>query len=132
MRERVLAFSLSAFIVGFSGALYAHQLGAFAPSQFYLDLTFLSLAMLVVGGITTLSGAVVGTLVVSSIEEILNRLESGEGLGPVHLHLRDGIPDAVLALLVLIVMIVRREGLIGERELSLPRFRRQVTGEESA
>jgi branched-chain amino acid transport system permease protein len=116
VRERWVAFGLSAFIVGVGGGLYGHRLGGFAPNDFYFELTFIAIAMLVVGGITSLSGAIVGTLVVSSIEEFLGRLENGEGVGPIHLTLRDGVTASVLALLVLIIMIVRPDGITGGRE----------------
>jgi len=122
--ERLFAFVLSGFIVGVAGAIYGHYLGAFSPDQFYFHLTFFTLAMLVVGGISSLSGAVVGTLAISTVQEILGRLENGEGVGPIHLNLRDGVTDAVLAIIVLVIMIVRPAGITGGRELSLPRPRR--------
>jgi branched-chain amino acid transport system permease protein len=120
VRERLIAFGSSAFVVGIGGGLYGHRLGAFAPNDFYFHLTFFTIAMLVIGGITSLSGAVIGTLVVSVIQEVLGRLENGEGLGPIHLQLRDGVTDAVLAILVLLIMLLRPEGLTGGRELQRP------------
>lgn len=120
VRERIIAFTLSAFIVGVGGGLYGHRLGAFAPDDFYFHLTFFTLAMLVVGGINSLSGAIVGTIVVSVIQEILGRLENGEGVGPLHVSLRDGVTDAVLAALVLVILIFRPEGITGGRELGWP------------
>jgi branched-chain amino acid transport system permease protein len=122
--ERMVAFVLSGFIVGVAGAIYGHYLGAFSPDQFYFHITFFTLAMLVVGGINSLSGAVVGTLAISTVQEILGRLENGEGVGPIHLNLRDGVTDAVLAVIVLVIMIVRPAGITGGKELSLGRPRR--------
>ncbi len=119
-RERLIAFGLSAVIVGIGGGLYGHRIGSFAPNDFYFHLTFFLIAMLVVGGIKSLSGAVVGTLAVSVIQEVIGRLENGEGVGPIHLHLRDGVTDAVLASLVLAIMLLRPGGLTGGRELVLP------------
>lgn len=117
--ERLIAFVLSGFVVGVAGGIYGHYLGAFAPDQFYFHITFLTLAMLVVGGISSLSGAIVGVITVSTIQEILGRLESGEGVGPIHANLGDGVTDAVLAILVLVIMIVRPAGLTGGRELTV-------------
>jgi branched-chain amino acid transport system permease protein len=119
-RERLIAFALSAVVVGVGGALYGHRIGSFAPNDFYFHLTFFLIAMLVVGGIKSLSGAVVGTLTVSVIQEIIGRLENGEGVGPIHLHLRDGVTDSVLAILVLVIMIMRPGGITGGRELVMP------------
>jgi branched-chain amino acid transport system permease protein len=120
VRERIVGFTLSAFIVGVGGGLYGHRLGAFSPDDFYFHLTFFTIAMLVVGGINSLSGAVLGTLVVSTIQEVLGRLENGEGVGPLHLSLRDGVTDAVLAALVLVILIFRPEGVTGGREVGWP------------
>lgn len=125
-RERLIAFAISAVVVGVGGALYGHRIGSFAPNDFYFHLTFFAIAMLVVGGIKSLSGAVVGTLTVSAIQEIIGRLENGEGVGPIHLHLRDGVTDAVLAILVLLIMLLRPGGITGGRELVLPSWTTRI------
>ena len=114
-RERVIAFGLSAGLIAVAGALYAHHLGSFGPKDFYFELTFITLAMLVVGGIFSLEGAVVGAILISVIEELLGRLENGEGLGPIHLTLHDGVTSIVLAIIVILVMIFRPAGLVGGR-----------------
>jgi branched-chain amino acid transport system permease protein len=125
-RERLIAFAISAFVVGVGGGLYGHRIGSFAPSDFYFHLTFFLIAMLVIGGIKSLSGAVVGTLTVSAIQEIIGRLENGEGVGPIHLHLRDGVTDAVLAILVLVIMLLRPGGITGGRELVMPSWTTRI------
>jgi len=58
VRERLVAFVVSAFIIGLAGALYAHFLSIVNPGSFYLRTTFITLSMLVVGGMYSLSGAV--------------------------------------------------------------------------
>jgi branched-chain amino acid transport system permease protein len=117
-RERRIAFVLSAFLAGVSGALYAGYLGAIGPDGFYLPLTFLIIAMLVVGGVTTLTGAVVGTVAVTVVSEILRRVEEGFDLGFVEFAGRAGIQEVGVALLMLIVLMRRPNGLAGGRELS--------------
>ena len=54
-----------------------HQLGSITTEQVYLELTFLTLAMLVVGGVTSLWGAVVGALAVSGLDSFLSQAENG-------------------------------------------------------
>src|SRR5205823_13018871 len=44
-RQRLLAFTLSGALAGLAGGLYVHQLGLITPDLFYLDLTFVTLAM---------------------------------------------------------------------------------------
>ena len=70
VRERLIAFVLSA-AVGAGGGLYAEFLGSMTVDEFYLEMTFVTLAMLVVGGIGSLSGAVVGVVVVTFVVEFL-------------------------------------------------------------
>jgi branched-chain amino acid transport system permease protein len=51
--SRLVAWTLSGAVVGVAGVLYAHLLGAFSAQQFYLGLTITTLAMLIVGGMST-------------------------------------------------------------------------------
>ena len=57
-RQRLWAFTLSGALAGFAGGLYVHILGSITTDSVYLELTFLTLAMLVFGGATSLWGAV--------------------------------------------------------------------------
>lgn len=111
-RLRGFALVVSAFLVGLAGGVYAQVLGSFNPDTFYLDLTFLTIAMLVVGGINSLSGAVVGSLVVTILNQVLRRLESEAG--------RPGLTEVGFALLAIAILIIRPGGITGGRELVLP------------
>ena len=72
------AFTVSGALAGFAGALYVHLLGSITTEQVYLELTFLTLAMLVIGGLTSLWGAVVGALAVSGLDSFLSRAEQSD------------------------------------------------------
>lgn len=117
VRQRFVAFVLGALLCGVSGALLAHFLGAFSPKDFYFNLTFLLLSMLILGGITTVSGAVGGTAVIILMVELLRRLESGVDLGAFALPPVFGVTDIGIGLVILTVMYRLREGLFGVREL---------------
>lgn len=122
VRGRMVAFVLSAFLVGAAGGVYAQTAGSIQPTAFYLPLTFLTIAMLVVGGMTSLSGAVLGTLTLSLIAEVLRRAEDGTSLGPVHLDAPAGLREIGLALVMLAILMARPSGLTGGRELTLHSF----------
>jgi branched-chain amino acid transport system permease protein len=115
-RARWCAWVLSAMMAAVSGALYAHLILAFAPQQFYLELTFTLIVMAIVGG-TSVSGAVVGAAGISVVQEILRRGESGFAIGPIHVHEAFGLTTLVLGLLVLATVILRPGGLLGRWEL---------------
>ncbi len=123
--QRLFAFILSGALAGFAGGLYVHMLGSITTEQVYLELTFLTLAMLVVGGVTSLWGAVVGALAVSGIDALLGNAESGVHVG-ITLDLPDGSRLVVLGALMAAVLILRPSGITGGRELSLPRVRRHA------
>lgn len=118
--DRRIAFVASAFFVGMGGFLYAQFVGAFNPDAFYLTITFITIAMLVVGGINSLAGAVIGTVVVASVGEILRRLEQGTELGPISIPGRSGLHEGGLAALMLFVLIFRSKGITGSREIPWP------------
>jgi branched-chain amino acid transport system permease protein len=126
-RQRLWAFVLSGALSGFAGALYVHMIGSLTADQLYLELTFLSLAMLVVGGVTSLWGAVVGALAISGLDSFLGQAESGIHVG-VDLSLPTGTRLVTVGVVMALTLIVRPVGVTGGREFSLAwlgRLRRQ-------
>lgn len=129
IRERRIAFTLSAFLVGIGGFLYAQFLGSFTPDAFYLSATFITLAMLVIGGIRSLAGAILGTVVVSVVAELLRRVEQGADLGLVSIPERPGLRELGLAIALLIILLVRPSGITGGHEFKWPPRRRLAARE---
>jgi branched-chain amino acid transport system permease protein len=117
-RQRLIAFGLSGALAGFAGGLYVHLLPLNAEGL-YLDLTFLTLAMLVIGGATSLWGAVVGAVAVSAVDSFLAEAENGVHLLGASLDLPAGTRIVVLGALMALVLIVRPTGLTRGREVSL-------------
>ena len=117
---RGAALVLSAFICGVAGALSAALLGAFGPGTFFLDLNFLILVMLVIGGIKSLAGAVVGAVVVSVVSELLRRVEQGVDFGFFEFTGRSGLREVGLAFILLLILILRPTGIMGSHEISWP------------
>jgi len=118
-RQRVWAFTVSGALAGFAGGLLVHELGSITTEQVYLELTFLTLAMLVVGGVSSLWGAVLGALAVSGLNSFLIEAEQGVGFG-VSIDLPAGTRLIMLGTIMALVLIVRPAGLTGGRELRLP------------
>ena len=75
--------------------------------------------MLVVGGLRSLTGAVVGTLVVAAIRGFLRTLEQGIHISTVHLQIPEGIQEITLAIVLLLILVYRPQGIVGDRELGL-------------
>lgn len=118
-RHRLISLVVSAFFAGVAGALFGHSLGVLNPNSFYLGLTFITLAMLVVGGIGSLTGAVMGVLVLSIIIEALVRMERGMEVGEATYALPTGAQEIIIGIIMILVLIMRPAGLTGGRELRL-------------
>ena len=114
MSPRLLAFTVSAFFTAVAGSLYAHFITSFSPTVFYFDLTFKVITMLVVGGMGSVSGSIIGTTLVVGLAEVLRRIED-----PSQLY---GMSGIILAVLFILIIIFRREGLLGQREIALDRL----------
>ena len=122
-RQRLVSFTLSGALAGFAGGLYVHLL-PITTETVYLDLTFVTLAMLVIGGMISLWGAVVGALAVSALDSLLAQAENGLDVGGLTVDLPAGTRLVVVGTLMALVLIVRPSGITGGRELSLRLLRR--------
>ena len=118
--QRLIAFVLSAFFVGLSGVLQAHFLGIIAVKNFWLGITFISLAMLIVGGQRSLTGAVVGVVFISTVVELLLKIEDGFSVGTLEISAPPGIQELGIAIVMLIILIFRPNGIMAGRELPSP------------
>ena len=118
-RQRLVAFTLSGGLAGFAGGLYVHLL-PIGSEDVYLDLTFITLAMLVVGGTGSLFGAVVGALAVSGVDSFLAVAENGVHVPGGTLDVPVGTRYVAVGALMALVLVLRPSGLTGGREVSLP------------
>ena len=124
LKERTIAWVLSAALVGVSGAMLGGFLGSINPEQFFLGarsaggVTFVTIAMLVVGGITSLSGAVIGAVFISGVSEGLREIEDVVEV--------NNLTNIVLAVILLLTLILRPKGITGGKEIYWP-FKREQT-----
>jgi branched-chain amino acid transport system permease protein len=128
-RERLVAFMISALIVALAGVAFGQAQQGIFPNAFYLEATFVTLAMLVVGGIQSLTGAVIGAIALSALSEGLSRLQNGVTVAGMRIDIPDGSQQVGFALAMLGVLLLRPDGLTGGRELThrLTRARRSGT-----
>ncbi len=125
---RWCAWSLSVFFCGMGGALWAHFIQQFSPQSFYLHETFLIIAMLVIGGAASVSGAVVGAVAVAMSSEAMRQFENwwnlerqqGTTVGEILPFQLVGFTEIIIALAMILVLILRPSGILGGRELRWP------------
>lgn len=122
IRQRRLAFVISAVICALAGVVLAHSLTVFSAKVFYLDMTFSLIVMYVIGGAGSVTGAIVGVVTVTMLIELLRRLEPGVTLGPVVLPQIFGLTVIGLSIVVLLILLRRRQGLVGDSEVEDPFF----------
>ncbi|HEX5526541.1 MAG TPA: branched-chain amino acid ABC transporter ATP-binding protein/permease [Solirubrobacterales bacterium] len=117
MRERLIAFTISGMLCGIGGALAVHQSGALSSSTFYFAASVTTITMLVVGGARSVLGAVVGTLAVATVNELLRNLEEGAHVfGLFSIGEAPGLAAIGLGLILLVTMVALPGGLTGGRE----------------
>jgi branched-chain amino acid transport system permease protein len=102
-RLKVLAFSLSAASAGIAGGLFAYMQSGIRPEDFRFDKSIDMIVMIIIGGLGSISGAVVGGIFVAVTLELMRDLQQYRLV--------------LYALLLIIIMLVRPEGMLGSREL---------------
>jgi branched-chain amino acid transport system permease protein len=115
-RYKVTAFVLGAFFAGVAGGLFAHYLTYLNPNTFTFLKSIEVIAMVVLGGMGSLSGSVLAAIVLTLLPEVLRPVKDYRMV--------------IYSLLLIVLMIARPQGLLGTRELSLPRLfaRRRAAG----
>lgn len=102
-RLKVMAFFISAVLAGFSGSLYAHLVGFISPDVFVFDVSAQVLSMVVIGGIGTTWGPVIGAVVLTFLPEMLRVSKSyyqliyGAGIAAMIIFLPGGMLGLVRA-----------------------------------
>jgi branched-chain amino acid transport system permease protein len=112
-RYKVLAFVIGAFFAGVAGGLFAHYLSYLNPNTFTFIKSFELMAMVVLGGLGSVTGAVVAAIVLTLLPEVLRPIKD--------------FRMVIYALMLIILMIARPQGLFGSREVNLDWLRRRMT-----
>ncbi|MBI4796276.1 MAG: branched-chain amino acid ABC transporter permease [Deltaproteobacteria bacterium] len=108
---KVAIFTLAAALAGLAGSLYAHYITFINPESFGLHTSILALCMVVLGGMGSLPGAVVGALALTVLPEMLRQFKAYQ--------------DLIYGGLLVALLIWRPEGLLGRGKLSLKFLQRQ-------
>ncbi|MEI6039204.1 MAG: branched-chain amino acid ABC transporter permease [Actinomycetes bacterium] len=117
-KDRRIAFVISAFFMGIAGALYIQLLGALVPETLYISATTMILIMLIVGGMTSLSGAVIGSIAISTVSEVLVKIQDGVQISGVDIKGPIGIQPVGLAIIMLLTLIIFPKGITRSKEIT--------------
>lgn len=117
VRARYYAWVASAALSALGGSLWAQFNLAFGPAQFYYAQVFAVLSMLVIGGLATVSGAIIGAGITQIVFEIFRGVENEGSFFGIAVPQISGLAQMVLAIITLLILIYRRDGLLAWWEL---------------
>lgn len=125
-KYKMMAFIIGAFFAGLAGGLYAHYMGYIQPVSFDFNKSIDFLTFVVFGGMGSLSGSIIATVVLTFLPELLRSMQEFRMI--------------IYPLALIILMIFRPQGLLGDKEVSLKIFNKLLpkktstkskTGEEA-
>ena len=119
-KHKMISFVTSSFFAGVAGAVMAMVLSIAQASNFKSAMTYEILLMVVLGGIGSISGSVIGSLLfVAASEWWLRGLDSGTFLGIEAPNIfRHGFRLVVFSIIIMIVVLFFRKGIMGDREIT--------------
>ena len=126
-RLKVTAFVMSAFFAGVAGGLFAHYDTYIDPANYGFLRSIEIVTMVVLGGMGSISGSVLGAVILVSIPEWMRIWLSNQAVAkslPPNVSV-DILRQLLYALLLVVMMLTRPQGLLGPRELGLKRFFRR-------
>ncbi len=115
---KTYAFMTSAFFEGVGGGLMASMLTTIAPDQFTFLLTFQLLIIIVLGGLGSMSGTILGAILVMGGTEWLRFLDQNMDIFGYNTGAHPGLRMVVFSILLVVLMLFARRGLFGNKELT--------------
>ncbi|MCX4309445.1 MAG: branched-chain amino acid ABC transporter permease [Desulfovibrio sp.] len=119
---KVLSFCIGAFFAGIGGGLLGSHLSTIDPKMFNFLLTFNVLMFVVAGGLGSLTGSILGATIITILLEWLRFLEEPMDIGIIQIPGIPGMRMVVFSVVLLAIILKRREGLMGTRELTWNRI----------
>jgi branched-chain amino acid transport system permease protein len=110
-RTRTMAFVIAAAFAGLGGALYSLLEASVRPETFPLTLSITLLTLMVLGGIGTLSGAVLGGIIFSFSADLVSHVNSLTGVNPTS-NLGANMQGIIFGVLLILTMLFAPRGLV--------------------
>jgi len=118
--HKQMAFIISSFFTGISGALLAMYLGAITSTTFPIMLTYNILLIVVIGGMGSVTGSIIAAYLVTAAKEWwLRFLDQTMMIGDFQVPLlRNGFRMVVFSVILMLVVLFWRRGIMGQKEFS--------------
>jgi branched-chain amino acid transport system permease protein len=122
-KHKQLSFVISSFFAGISGALLAMFQTTISATPFTTVMTYEILLIVVIGGIGSITGSIIGAFLFTAASEWwLRGLDSGKWLGISSSLMRPGFRKVVFAILIMLIVLFYSRGIMGDKEFSWDRF----------
>lgn len=116
-RYKIYAFSLSSFFTAIGGILWVHLILNLYPRVFGLHLVFQVVTMIVIGGLGSITGSLIGAAIITAFTEVLAPIEEGFQLfGLLAVPRMLGLTTLLLAAILIGILVIRPQGIMGDRE----------------
>lgn len=109
-KYKTTAFALSAAITGVAGVLYAHKLRFISPEQFGIQMSVELLMMIVIGGLGSLHGAILGAIFIIALPEAIGALKD---YLPAAVAQQTGLQPTIFGIVLIAFILFEPEGLHG-------------------
>jgi branched-chain amino acid transport system permease protein len=132
-RYKVSSFVIGSAFAGVAGVLFAHYNKFLSTNDFQFIKSFEIIIMIVIGGMGSITGAILGAIIVTLLPELLRQLPDVQ-LGSTTFHFTD-LRLVIFALILILTMIQRPQGILGTREFGLSwlkRPQRAPAGDDTA
>ena len=107
---KTMAFAISAFFTGIAGSLYAHKLTFINPESYTIILSIEFLAIIIIGGLGSLHGAVFGSVFVIGLPQIIVMTK---GYMPAYIAAQTGLEGAIYGLMIILFILFEPTGIYG-------------------
>ena len=124
-KTKQISFIVSSFFTGVGGGLLAMWMRSIESKTFQITMTYEILLMVVIGGIGSITGSIVGAFFVTVGKEYLRIFDDTINFNGIVIHsplFRAGFRMVIFSILLMVVVLFFRKGLMGGRELSLTRL----------
>ena len=113
-KYKILSFVISSFIAGMAGGLYAYLLGLISPDYFTFDKSILYVAMIIVGGMGTVLGSILGAVFMVLLPEVINAVSGPlASTYPILATRIGGLALAIYGIIIILFLLLEPNGLFG-------------------
>lgn len=132
-KHKMMSFIISSFFAGFGGGLMAMYMASVQAKSFTVSMTYEILLIVVIGGIGSITGSLIGTFLFVGCSEWWLRFldESANNIGSLKL-LAPGFRMVVFSIFIMVIVLFFRRGLMGTKELpDLFKRRKKLSAKEA-